>query len=171
MIGKLACATLTAAALALGACMSEQATSERPTYQASAAGPSACYTSGDLDVIHARMAQQVFATATLGCKTPGGARRFNRHYSDFIRKFQADLDANAESLQNVADRKGFDMDVVLTEMANRTAGRLNDPGFCARVERGLAWSLSSRVTSLSQVPPPYDFSPEMRMLPCRGGTR
>ena len=167
MIGKFACAALATAALALAACFPEQASTERPTYQAPGP-PGACYTSGDLGIVHARMTQQVFATATLGCKAANGTRRFNQHYTDFIRKFEGDLAANAESLQDVADRKGLNVDSVVTEMANRTAGRFNEPGFCSRVERGLNWSLSPRVTSLRQVPPPYDFSPEMRMLPCPG---
>src|SRR5688572_6662338 len=131
MSGKLACAGLALAVLALVACQA----SERPTYQGSVMGgaPGACYTSADLGVVHARMTQQVFATATLGCKTANGTRRFNQHYTDFIRKFAADLEANAESLQNVADRRGLNVDTVVTEMANRTAGRFNDPGFCSRV--------------------------------------
>jgi hypothetical protein len=172
MIGKLACAALAAATLALVACLPEQAANERPTYQAPAMGGSpgnlACFTSVELGVVQVRMTQQNFATATLGCKSANGARRFNQHYSDFIRKFQADLETNAENLQNLADRKGLNMDTVVTEMANRTAGRFNEPGFCARIERGLNWSLSTKVTSLRQVPPPFDFSPEMRMLPCPG---
>jgi hypothetical protein len=172
MVGKLAGVALAATALALAACLPERAANNGPTYQApgmaTAPGNRACYTSDELDIMHARMAQQVFATATLGCKSANGLRRFNQPYSDFIRKFEADLALNAEGLQDLADRKGLNVDTVVTEMANRTAGRVNDPGFCSRVERGLAWSLSPRVTTLRQVSPPYDFSPEMRIIPCRG---
>jgi hypothetical protein len=173
MFGKLAGAPLAAAALALSGCLPERAAYHSPTYQAPAMtaampGNRSCYTSDELDIVHARMAQQVFATATLGCKSANGMRRFNQPYTDFIRKFEADLALNAEGLQELADRKGLDVDGAVTEMANRTAGRMNDPGFCSRVERGLAWSLSPRVTSLRQVPPPYDFSPEMRFVPCQG---
>jgi hypothetical protein len=168
MIGKWACAAMATAALALVACMPEQAATYRAPGMAVSPSNGACFTSDDLGVIRARMTQQVFATATLGCKTYGGGRRFNREYTNFLGKFKTDLELNSESLQEMAGRKGFDLDVVLTEMANRTAGRANDPGFCSRIERGLGWSLSPKVTSLTQVPPPYDFSPEMRMVPCAG---
>lgn len=65
-------------------------------------------------------------------------------------------------------RKRLNMDVVVTQFANRTANRANDPGFCQRLERALKWSLNPKVASLSQVPPPWNFAPEMDMFPCPG---
>lgn len=174
MVGKLAGAVLLAVAgIALVACIPEQTAQEGPNYQAPvvavAAPPNlanACYGSGELGTMHARMTQQVFATGVLGCKSADGMRRYDRQYTDFVGKFKTDLANNARDLQNLVNRKRLNMDVVVTEMANRTAGRANEGDFCARIERALKWSLSPKVTSLQQVPPPYDFSPEMRMFPC-----
>ena len=41
-----------------------------------------------------------------------------------------------------------------------------DAAFCSRNLRALEWSLSPSVTSLTQVPSPYDFGPEMNIFPC-----
>lgn len=172
MVGKFAGAVLTGlAAAALGACMSEQVAQDSPAYQApgvSMAMPAnaACYSNAELGAVRARMTQQIFATGVLRCRAAGGA---GQQYTDFVGKFRNDLSANARELQGVLDRRQLNMDTLVTEMANRTAGRFNEPGFCARLDRALKWSLSPKVTALQQVPPPYDFGPEMRMFPCQQG--
>jgi hypothetical protein len=174
MIGKLGyAALLAAAAISLVACDPQRVQQDGPNYQApivAMASPpnlaSICYGGGELGAMHARMTQQEFATGVLSCKSADGTRLYNQQYTDFITKFKTDLSANFQELQGLVARKRLNMDVVVTEMANRTAARANDGGFCSRIERALKWSLSPKVTSLQQVPPPFDFAPEMTMFPC-----
>jgi hypothetical protein len=67
----------------------------------------------------------------------------------------------------VVKSKGRNFDVVITEIANRTAQQpVGDPAFCSRHQRALEWSLAPSVSSLTQVPSPYDFGPEMNVFPC-----
>ena len=57
--------------------------------------------------------------------------------------------------------------MLVTEFANRTAQRApTDKEFCGRFKRAFDWALSPQVTSLAQVPPPYDLGPEMNVYPC-----
>jgi hypothetical protein len=160
----------------LGACVVEQV-AEGPNYQAPVARVAppqnlraVCYDSSDMGTMHARMVQQEFATATLTCRTPAGVRLYSDHYTQFIEKFRGDLGANGQALQDLVRRKGLNMDVVVTQFANRTANHSNDQGFCERIERAFRWALSPRVSSLIQVPPPYDFAPDMEMFACPRAT-
>ena len=41
-----------------------------------------------------------------------------------------------------------------------------DREFCTRSQRALEWALAPQVSSLAQVPPPYDLGPEMSTFPC-----
>ena len=85
----------------------------------------------------------------------------------FINKFTPDLATNATELKSLVARKRLNIDVMVTEIANRTAGRpTEDAAFCSRHERAFAWALTTQVTSLTQVPSPYDFGPEMKVFPC-----
>jgi hypothetical protein len=88
-------------------------------------------------------------------------------YASFLSKFQADLSSNARALQTLSPSKRYNVDDVVTEFANRTAQRApTDKEFCARFKRAFDWALSPQVTSLAQVPPPYDLGPEMNVHPC-----
>ena len=176
MFRKVGYAALTAtAALSLVvACVPPQEVAqEGPNYQApvvATATPAnlaaVCYQPDEIGAMHARMTQQEFSTGVLACKDAAGLRIYQQDYQGFVTKFQADLQGNFHQLTGLVARKRLNMDVVVTEMANRTASRANDPGFCSRLERALKWSLSPKVTSLQQVPPPWNFAPEMNMFPC-----
>jgi hypothetical protein len=167
--------------LALGGCPLEQAKTSAPAvkppaadYQAAVpATPPAgnirgiCYNAADLAVYRARMVQQEMVVGTLQCQTANGARAYETQYASFLGKYQSELATNARNLQQLAGRKRFNVDVVVTEFANRTAQRApTDKEFCARFKRSFDWALSSQVTSLAQVPPPYDLGPEMNVHPC-----
>jgi hypothetical protein len=128
-----------------------------------------CYADADLAVVRARMLQQELSVATLQCQTAGGGRAFESLYSSFLSKFtgNGELSANARSIQQVSRTKRFNLDVLVTEFANRTAQKAPvDTAFCARNLRAFEWALDPQVTSLSQVPPPYDLGPDMNINPC-----
>ena len=144
-----------------------------PDYQAPVAAssgtvnPNTCYNSADLTVMRARMLHQELVVATLQCQTAGGARAFETIYANYNSKFTPELTTNANSLKQVAARKRFNIDVVVTEFANRTAQRAPvDKEFCSRTLRALEWAVDPKATSLAVVPPPYDLGPEMNIVPC-----
>jgi hypothetical protein len=181
MMTKLLQAAITVTGLlAMGGCTLDQAKTTAPAnrppaadYQAAAApSPSTpnratCYNPADLAVYRARMLQMELNVATLQCQNPTGSRAYEDQYRAFIGKFQSDLAANGRSMQQLAGRKRFNVDIVVTEFANRTAQRApTDKEFCSRSKRAFDWALSSQVTSLEQVPPPFDIGPEMNVYPC-----
>jgi hypothetical protein len=128
-----------------------------------------CYNAADLAVFRARMLQQEFTVAALQCQSAGGARAYEQYYAQFLTKFKSELPTNFRSLTQLAARKRLNVDVVVTEFANRTAQRAHtDKEFCPRSKRALDWALSQQVTSLAQVPPPFDLGPEMNVYPCPG---
>lgn len=173
---------LVVAGLSLGGCpLGEQAKTQAPVkkppapdYQApvgNVAKPAnlraICYSDADLAIFRSRMVQGEMAVAALQCQNPGGGRALEASYARFLNKFHAELAANGRSLQQLAGRKRFNVDVVVTEFANRTAQRAPvDREFCSRGQRTLDWALDPRVTSLAQVPPPYDLSPDMNVHAC-----
>ncbi len=166
--------------LALGGCTLDQARTTAPAskppaadYQAAVPpspatiNRSTCYNAADIGVYRARMLQQEFSVGVLQCQSAGGSRAYEPQYRAFITKFQAELVTNTRSLQQLGGRKRFNVDVVVTEFANRSAQRAQvDKEFCPRMKRALDWSLAAQVTSLAQVPPPYDIGPEMNVYPC-----
>lgn len=183
MINKLLqAAIVVAGGLMLGGCPLEQtAKTSAPVNRPAAAdyqaplGPAPaagsirgiCYNDADLAVYRARMVQQEMVVGTLQCQNPGGSRAYESLYASFLSKFQAELGSNARSLQQLGGRKRFNIDVVVTEFANRTAQRApTDREFCGRFKRAFDWALSAQVTTLAQVPPPYDLGPEMNVYPC-----
>jgi len=181
MIKKLLQAAIVAVgSLALGGCPFEQAKTTAPAkppaadYQAVVPpSPPAtnirgiCYTPADLTTYRSRMLQQEFSVGTLQCQTADGSRAYNDKYAAFISKFKAELATNSRSLQQLGGRKRFNVDVVVTEFANRTAQRAPvDKEFCSRMKRAFDWVLSVQVTTLEQAPPPYDLGPEMNVFPC-----
>ena len=126
-----------------------------------------CYNVADLATVRSRMVQQELVVATLQCQGPGGSRAYEAQYGSFISKYSAELASNTNALKQVAGRKRLNIDVFVTEIANRTAQRAPvDKEFCSRSKRALDWALSPGVTSLAQVPPPFDLGPEMNIHPC-----
>src|SRR5260221_2910299 len=170
---------IAACGLALGAglaaCqMDKPKTAAGPNYQAPVARanppanlPSVCFVDPDLAAFRARMVQQELVVGALSCTGADGNRKLDKQYAAFIAKFTPELATNAQDLKSIVARKGRNFDVVITEIANRTAQRpTEDAAFCSRHKRALEWSLSPSVTSLTQVPSPYDFGPEMNVFPC-----
>ncbi len=183
MIKKLLqAAVLVVGGLALGGCpLGQQAKTTAPTkppaadYQVAstvASPPAAsirniCYNDADLATYRARMLQMELNVATLQCQSTGGARAYEGLYAQLLSKYKSELSSNARAMQQLAGRKRFNLDVVVTEFANRTAQRApTDKEFCARAKRAFDWALSPQVTSLAQAPPPYDLGPEMNVHPC-----
>ena len=183
MIKKLLqAAVLVVGGLALGGCpLEQQARTTAPTkpaaadYQAASTTPpppagsirAICYNDADLATYRGRMLQQEFTVGTLQCQTAGGSRAYESLYASFLSKYQAELSTNARALQTLSRSKRFNVDVLVTEFANRTAQRApTDKEFCARFKRAFDWALSSQVNTLAQVPPPYDLGPEMNVHPC-----
>ena len=161
--------------LAAAACVPQGPnTAAGPGYQAPVArlAPPAnvrsiCFDDAQLAAYRVRMVQQELAVGTLACKNADGSRHFDAQYGQFLDKFKGELQANAGELKDVVTRKGRNLDVVVTEIANRTAQQPNnDPAFCSRHQRALEWSLAPGVSSLVQVPSPYDFGPDMNVFPC-----
>lgn len=164
--------------VALAACAVKPTTSPpAPNYQAATVATAApanlrsvCYDAADLGTYRVRSVQQQLAVGVLSCKSADGSRRLTDQYQAFINKFTPDLATNAAELKSLAGRKRLNIDVLVTEIANRTAGRpTQDAEFCSRHERAFAWALTTQVTSLAQVPSPYDFGPEMKVFPCTPG--
>jgi len=119
--------------------------------------------------VRARMLQQELSVATLQCQSAGGGRAFESLYSSFLAKFtgNGELSTNARAIQQVSRTKRFNLDVLVTEFANRTAQKAPvDNAFCARNLRAFEWALDPQVTTLAQVPPPYDLGPDMNIFPC-----
>lgn len=106
---------------------------------------------------------------------PFSARRdgkiyLNDEYAAFVKKFSPELASNAAELKSLVKRKHANLDVMVTEIANRTAQRpVHDHDFCSRHQRAFEWALLGEVTSLTQVPAPYDLGPEMKVFPCPKG--
>jgi hypothetical protein len=173
-------AVLLASGLALGGCPAGGANTAAPVKKAPAPdyqGPVAassgtvnrntCYNAADLTVIRARMLHQELVVATLQCQNPNGARALETIYASYNTKFTPELTTNARSLQQLAARKHFNVDVLVTEFANRMAQRAPvDKDFCSRSLRALEWALDQKATTIALVPPPYDLGPEMNMVPC-----
>ena len=163
--------------MALAACAVKPSTTAVPAPNYQAATPAAtapanlravCYDSADLGTYRVRSVQQQLAVGVLSCKSADGSRRLTDQYQAFITKFTPDLATNAAELKSMAGRKRLNIDVLVTEIANRTAGRpTQDAEFCSRHEPPFAWALTTQVTSLTQVPSPYDFGPEMKVFPCQ----
>ena len=166
-----------AGGLALVACVPQNIPeTSAPNYQAAASAfaqpaniRAICYDESDLGVIRTRMVQQQIVVGVLQCKGADGSRTFDTKYAAFLAKYNPELASNASSLKDVAARKHANVDVLVTEIANRTANHAQDQLFCSRHQRALDWSLQPKVTSLAQVPSPLDLGPEMTIFPCPKG--
>ena len=171
---------LAACGLALAAaCAPQSADKKKPTndYQAATANVappanlrSVCYDDADLSALRVRMVQQQLVVGALQCKGPDGKMYLDDEYAAFIKKFNPELSSNANELKSLVRRKKANLDVMVTEIANRTAQRpTQDPSFCSRHQRAFDWALFAEVTTLTQVPAPYDLGPEMKVFPCPKG--
>jgi hypothetical protein len=128
---------------------------------------SVCYNDTDLSAFRVRMVQQQLVVGALQCKGADGKIYLDDEYAAFIKKFSPELSSNANELKSLVKRKKANLDVMVTEIANRTAQRPTlDPAFCSRHQRALEWALLAEVTTLSQVPAPYDLGPEMNIFSC-----
>lgn len=126
-----------------------------------------CFNEADLNTFRVRQLKEQLTVGTLQCQAAGGRRLYEGHYTNFLNKFSGELSQNGRELQGVTARKRRNMDQLVTEMANRTAQRApTDPEFCARQLRTFEWALSGQVTSMRQVPAPYDLGPDMSVYPC-----
>lgn len=174
-------ALLVVGGLALGGCPFEQASTSAPgkrpvaaDYQAaSPPSPPAntirsiCYAANDLAVMNARMVQMELNVITLQCQSGGGKLAYRDQYAAFLAKFKSELSENGRAIQQLGGRKRFNVDVVVTEYANRTGQKAQtDKEFCGRGQRAFDWALSQQVNSLAQVPPPYNHGPDMKIYPC-----
>ena len=172
---------LVAAGLALGGCPLDQPKTAAPAKKPPAADyqqplgqvakpanlRAICYTDADLTTMRVRMVQQEMSVATLQCQNAGGGRALQGLYESFVGKFSGELATNGRALQQLGGRKRFNVDVLVTEFANRTAQKAPvDREFCSRSQRTLEWALSPQVTTLAQVPPPYDIGPDMNIHGC-----
>ncbi|MBS0527342.1 MAG: hypothetical protein JSS04_27195 [Proteobacteria bacterium] len=138
-----------------------------PPSPPAAATRATCYNEADLSTLRVRMLQQEMSVVTLQCQTAGGSRAFDSQYGGFLQKYSGDLSANARALNELSRKRRFNVDVVVTEFANRTAQKAPvDPQFCSRGLRALEWALDPKATSLAMVPPPYDLGPDMNFHPC-----
>ena len=166
---------LVACGLALAACQ-PKVTEKKPTsdYQAPAAevAPpanlrSVCYSDSDLSAFRVRSVQQQLVVGVLQCKGPDGKLLLDKQYGLFVEKFNPELASNATELKALVGRKKANLDVMVTEIANRTAQQpTTDAAFCSRHQRALEWALLPEVTTLTQVPAPYNFAPQMRVFAC-----
>jgi len=163
------------ASVALSACAPKHVAEKKPApdYQMKVAQflppnvQSICYDQPSLTTYYVRMLQQELAVGTLSCQNADGSRKYEKQYGDVLAKFGGDLSVNAGELKALTAKRRLNMDVLVTEFANREAQRRNDdPEYCSRLERAFSWALSPGVTSLSQVPPPHDLGPEMNAFPC-----
>ena len=126
-----------------------------------------CYNDADLARYRARMLQQ-----ELKRRAPCSARLRRRpRLREPVRRLPQQVPgragANARSLQQLGRRKRFNVDVVVTEFANRTAQRAPiDKEFCAAPSAPSNGRSIAQVDLARQVPPPYDLGPEMNVHPC-----
>lgn len=126
-----------------------------------------CYEDPDLSAFRVRMVQLQLVVGALHCKGADGKLLFDKQYGTFVAKFQSELSSNSMEMQSLTARKKANLDVMVTEIANRTAQQpVHDPAFCSRHQRALEWALQAQVTSLKDVPSPYDLGPEMKIFPC-----
>lgn len=127
----------------------------------------ACYSGSDFAVIRARMLQQELSVISLQCVSADGGRPYESQYKSFLGKYQAALSSNARAFQQLAQRRGLNIDVVITGFANRTALKAPiDKTFCSRGVQAMQQALDPAIQSLEQVPLPYDLAPEMNIYQC-----
>ena len=138
-----------------------------PPSPPAAATRATCYNDADLATLRARMLHQELTVATLQCQNASGARAYEDSYKSFLAKYTPELATNGRALNDLARRRRLNIDVLVTEFANRTAQKAPvDKEFCSRSLRALEWALDGKAATLADVPPPYDLGPDMNIHPC-----
>ena len=163
------------AVLALAACQTTASYEPSPNYATVAAqtqantGPGAgCLDESEHNAIRARILQNSLATATLTCLDDQRKRLLEAKYNQFVQRYNAEYAENARTLRQIAARRGKNFDVLNTDMANQAAAQMSvDRQFCDRASRALDWALSPKVTSVSQVPPPVDYTGLIGLRVCK----
>lgn len=127
---------------------------------AASAQDQACYTRDDLAALRVAMQRSALLMAALHCRNDA----LESAYGRFVAKFEAELAAGNRRLEA---RGGKGVNVLMTDLVGRVGPRtVTDPDFCGRNRRTFDAALDPLVTSLDQVPLPYDFSPEIGAYPC-----
>jgi hypothetical protein len=166
----------TAAVLALAACQTTAVSTEPSTTYASVAaqtqantGPGAgCLDEAEHTALRARILHNSLATATLTCLDDKRVRLLEPKFNLFVQRYNPEYAENARVLRQTAARRGKNFDVLNTDMANQAAAQMSaDRQFCDRSRRALDWALSTKVTSLSQVPPPVDYTGLLGLRVCK----
>ena len=80
-----------------------------------------CFVDPDLMAFRARMVQRELVVGVVSCPGADGNPKLKAQYSAFTAKFTPELTSNAKDLKSIVARKGHNFDVVITEIANRTA--------------------------------------------------
>ena len=163
-----------AAVLALAACQTASY-EPSPNYATVAAqtqantGPGAgCLDEAEHNAVRARILQNSLATATLTCLGDSRNRLLEVKYNQFVQRYNAEYAENARTVRQIAARRGKNFDVLNTDMANQAAAQMSvDRQFCDRASRALDWALSPKVTSVSLVPPPVDYTGLVGLRVCK----
>jgi hypothetical protein len=165
-----------AAILAIAACQTT-ATSNEPSAnyatvaaqtQANTGQGAGCLDEAEHNAVRARILQNSLATATLTCLDDKRNRLLEAKYGQFVQRYNPEYAENARVLRQIAAKRGKNFDVLNTDMANQAAAQLSsDRQFCNRASRALDWALSSKVTSVSQVPPPVDYTGLLGLRVCK----
>lgn len=167
-----AAAVAAVATVALTACEKRAATTLPPpstayaktsTAPAPARGP--CLTPEEMQAVRNEIAWQQFYNAAIQCRA--GTPAFASDYTAFRNKFRADNELNSAPLQRVAAKRRANIHAFKTEIANRDGAMAGgNPNYCANAYAAFRWALSSQVTTITQVPPMFDFLPEMGVSTC-----
>jgi len=163
------------AVLAMAACQTTASNDPSPNYATVAAqtqantGPGAgCLDESEHDAVRARILQNSLATATLTCLDDKRARLLEPKYNQFVQRYNPEYAENARVMRQISARRGKNFDVLNTDMANQAAAQMStDRQFCDRARRALDWALSPKATSLSQVPPPVDYTGLVGLRVCK----
>ena len=165
-----------AAVLAMAACQTTAASNEPSANyaivaaqtQANTGQGAGCLDESEHAAVRARILQNSLATATLTCLDDKRNRLLEAKYTQFVQRYNPEYAENARALRQIAARRGKNFDVMNTDMANHAAAQLSsDRQFCNRASRALDWALSPKVTSVSQVPPPVDYTGLLGLRVCK----
>lgn len=163
------------AVLAMAACQTTATYEPSPAYatvsaqtQANTGQGAGCLDESEHNAVRARILQNSLATATLSCLDDKRVRLLEPKYNQFVQRYNPEYAENARVLRQISARRGKNFDVMNTDMANQAAAQMSaDRQFCDRSRRALDWALSPKVTSLSQVPPPVDYTGLLGLRLCK----
>jgi len=163
------------AVFAMAACQNAATYEPSPAYaivsaqtQANAGPGAGCLDEAEHNAVRARILQNSLATATLSCLDDKRNRLLEAKYNQFVQRYNPQYAENARELRQISARRGKNFDVLNTDMANQAAAQMSaDRQFCDRSSRALDWALSPKVSSLSQVPPPVDYTGLLGLRLCK----